>query len=695
MKEFTIIIIIIAVLNIVQLFIDRDHYPKGKKEICVVVINVFLFLFAGIIQIETLELDVPEYRVNADQTGIQLISKQAYANIEYRLQENDVEVSSWTIYKGENIEITHDPTKIEFRNSFLWKHSKSVEKICRINEYDQVWVDIPPDIPITSIYASYNVREPSINRSGNTYVGYSPTKSDFTVKGVDSKDNKDISISKFTFSPTKLKQGENKITIEYVTDSGQKHYCDVSVFADDPELVALNASFVGDNPVTVGSVLTTDCFNVTGIYENGEKKQLDNFKIDPCNMEEEGEYTVKISVGKIETEINITVIDPKHIPEPEKGPDSIPESEKESNDSIEKANNILENAQYTGKLSKEEDVDYYRLNIREKGNIRIEFSHNKIDSDDYFWKVSLLDAEQNDPIIKMWVKGSISESSSNLARIKPGVYYIKVERDYYSDIDYTFSAVYNEEDLFFETEQNDEPYKATQIEVNSDSPYTGNLMSDYDKDYYVFNIPQKGKVGVIFSHPKTDDSDFFWQVSVLSDVDDTVFTSIRSRGNEPSKSSDYVRLPAGKYYIRVDHDYWSDIDYQLSVNYIAENDNSETEPNNDIAVATKVDLNQSITGNLQSDEDVDFYEIDLNNEKDLHLEFSHQKTDKDDPFWCIELHGDSSDPIANADDDKTVRVYGNDADIINIQWNSLKSGKYYVKIYDYYYCNDDYNIVVY
>lgn len=677
MRILILFIIISVILSIVSIIIT------GKVRGFIIVGSaIFAIVVDGILNINSLELKTPEYAINEEQTAVYLIAPEDGVGIEYRTKTGDVGQAQWKKYKdNELIIIDHNPTKLDFRSKYYWKTSDIVEKECHINEYGQVWIDIPPDVPITTISASYRGREPENGQPGNMYVGYTISPKDITVKGTDTKGD-DIDLKDFSFTPSKLlKEGENTIEVEYITDNGQKHNCSLSVFAKAPELLSLNAAIKNkDDKITIGTTLTTDMFDVTGTYENGEKKKIESFLVDPINVDEEREYTLVFSKGNISDTLKIDVIDPAHISE----------KEVEDNSSIDTANNIEPNGRYSGSLFDKEDVDYYRLRIKNKGSVQISFSHPKVDDTSTFWAITLMGQEEG--IFTEYSSGATSEMQTRLARVTPGVYYIKIARDYYSDKEYTFSVLFNQEDEYYESEPNDEISNATAIEPNADNLYTGNLTTKEDKDYYYFSIPSKGKVRVQLDHTKWDDDNAFWNLHLLDDTDYTV-TSLSACGNAASEKTGFVRLSPGTYYIRVERDYWDNRDYHLSVQFFAEEEGAETEPNNDYGDATIIQLNQRIVGNIQSSKDVDFYEIDLDEADSLKIEFGHEKFDNSSTFWKVELFGLSSDSIKSTEGRTCYYISGDDPSNITFEWQGLNAGQYYIKISRDYYENADYSIV--
>lgn len=694
MRVLILFIIISGILSIISTIITRKDDNDEKKTKSskikvrwfIVLVSAFLTIIVEVIlNINSLELKTPEYAINEEQTAVYLIAPEEGVGIEYRIKTEDVGQAQWKKYKdNELIIIDHNPTKLDFRSKYYWKTSDTVEKECHINEYNQVWIDIPPEVPITTIKASYQGKEPENGHPGNMYVGYTMSHKDITVKGTDTKGD-DITLKDFSFTPSKLlEEGENTIEVEYITDNGQKHNCTFSVFAKAPELLSLNAKIKnkGDK-ITIGTTLTTDMFDVTGTYENGEKKKIEDFLIDPVIVDEEQEYTVSFSKGNVSDTIKIDVIDPAHISEKESG----------DNNSIDTANNIELNGRYSGALldeEDEEDVDYYRFRIKNKGNVQVSFSHPKMDDNSTFWAITLMGQEEE--IFTEYSRGANAEMQTPLARVAPGIYYIKIARDYYSDKEYTFSVLYNQEDEYYESEPNDEISNATAIEPNADNQYTGNLTTEDDKDYYSFSIPSKGKVRVHLDHTKWDDDSAFWNLNLLDDTEYTV-SSLSARGSAATEKTDFVRLSPGTYFIRVERDYWDNRDYHLSIEYFAEENEAETEPNNDYSDATIIQLNQRIIGNIQSSDDADFYEINLDTGDSLKIEFCHDKFDDSSTFWKLELYDLSSDPIESKDGSTYYYISGDDPSSMSFEWQDLKPGQYYIKISRDYYENADYSIV--
>lgn len=426
-------------------------------------------------------------------------------------------------------------------------------------------------------------------------------------------------------------------------------------------------------------MLDTSDFDVVGTYEDGTVEQLQEYSISSEEIKE-GKNKIVIISGDLSDIVEITAIDRE----------SIMEIEAEPNNCIADANDIETNIKYSGKLDEYDDIDYYRLQIKQKGKLIIKFTHPKIDDDQDFWMASLL-AQEDDVRGSVTANGENFETSSSPIRIMPGTYYIKVEAAYsHSEEKYIIAVLFEEEDDSTENEPNDDIIQAT--EITPDKEYIGNLTNQDDIDYYKFSIDDKRKIWVDFSHDKTNTTNTLWKVSLFDDSDGSLL-DFNSIGTTAKITSDSIRIPAGNYYIRIENDYWSDLDYTFCIRSQQEGDDSETEDNGDYDVATKIDVGSSITGNLQSENDVDFYRFDLQDTVSIRVAFTHQRIDNGAVFWRYELYSmEDAYSINNNEDESTIEINGNSPENVISSWNLLPAGTYYLKVYSSYFDNSDYKI---
>lgn len=664
-----------SVIFIAAIITAIVSYSKNKKSITITALITGIATFASSFIIN----DVPKPHINRepDYSAI-VLSTDETLDIEYRISTNGNSSNEWIKYEK--------PFKLErsaiiyARAKTLWYTSEEEYRAAYLSDNGLVYFGSAeePNDTILSIKASYNYKDPVSNgQAGNHYEGYEIKKEDITVTGI-TLSGEEKEIKNFSYSPRTLKLDKNTIKVEYSIADEMSISSNLYVNGDKPALIKLTAKYTGDN-VYLDTKLDSNDFSVKGTYEDGTQKDITGFSISPTEVIE-GKNKITISKDGLSDIIELNAIDRE----------TIYENEVEPNNEISSANDIDVNVKYSGTLKDEDDVDYYRLYLKQKGNIILKLSHSKIDDSGTFWNASLLSQDENS-IVELSSTGKNVETTSSKARVSAGVYYIKISNHYYSNEKYTVSALFEDEDDSYEDEPNDD-LNTQAMSIKLDKQYTGNLTTKDDIDYYKFSLKEKRKVWIDFSHQKTSTNNTLWSVSLLGDSEGSIL-DLNSTGEKANLTSNSVRLPAGNYYIKITDYYWSDIDYSFCINSEKEGTETEIEDNNDYGTATKIDLNSSITGNIQSEKDIDFYRFELKNKTSIKVNFSHEQFNSSNTFWCFEIYSaNSSEALKNNEDHTTVNIKGDSSNNISSQWNSLPAGTYYIKVYDYNYCNDDYTI---
>lgn len=235
--------------------------------------------------------------------------------------------------------------------------------------------------------------------------------------------------------------------------------------------------------------------------------------------------------------------------------------EKEKNDELSNANSININTSYIGNIETDKDVDYYKFSVNNKGKINISFEHDKIDSGDAFWTLSLLDGISDDTILQLESIGKEALLQSDWGRIPPGEYYLKIKPYYYLNTDYKFTINFVEEGDGVESEKNNDFDNANNISLGTN--YVGNIQDNRDVDYYSFKIDKKRNINFTFSHDIFDSSNSYWEICIVDGLGDEEVLRITSTGKEGIKTEKIEKLPAGTYYIRVKPSSYSNVDYTI------------------------------------------------------------------------------------------------------------------------------------
>lgn len=249
-----------------------------------------------------------------------------------------------------------------------------------------------------------------------------------------------------------------------------------------------------------------------------------------------------------------------------------------------------------------------------------------------------------------------------------------------------------------ESEPNDDFSTATLISGNN--IIYGSFSDNDDIDCYYFSTTEKISFTLKLFHEFNDSDYDFCTISIYNSGD---FENPILEETSSEKSTEFttslLRVPKGSYYIKISpHSYnKSPIkEYNFSISVSNEDSSFESEPNNSINEAksnNSIPLNNEVTGNIQTDTDVDYYYLTVTNSGKLSISFSHNKMDNDRELWNIELLSESQDEAVT-----TFTVKGNEtnknSDTINIS-PQKNSEIYYLKVYpNYNYSSDDYKICI-
>jgi hypothetical protein len=139
------------------------------------------------------------------------------------------------------------------------------------------------------------------------------------------------------------------------------------------------------------------------------------------------------------------------------------------------------------------------------------------------------------------------------------------------------------------------------------------------------------------------------------------------------------RLKSGTYYIKELPTYYGyyyrNLDYQFKVVYSAENSDAyETESNNSPDSADNILTNHSYTGNIETEEDADYYKFNVSGSSKIRLQFTQPRETKEETYKIELFNG-------NSDDSETVDVMLTTSNPVNFGDDLvLRQGTYYVKV---------------
>ncbi|MGN0356120.1 MAG: hypothetical protein ACI4EI_13755 [Muricoprocola sp.] len=235
--------------------------------------------------------------------------------------------------------------------------------------------------------------------------------------------------------------------------------------------------------------------------------------------------------------------------------------ETEFNDSFNTADRISVGNTVNGSLMESDDVDYYEFYVPNAGYISMDFSHEYVDRSWPFWEVYLYNPDKEELMWRNYAGNTTATTTTTKVGVSAGTYYIKIKKDNYSDVNYTFKVNFTSSSSW-ETEFNDSFDTADVITV--ENAVNGTLMEDDDVDYYMLQLPKSGRYQLTFEHDYIDSDRTYWKVDLFNTYKEKV-QSYYYTGKSTTKTEAAVYLQSGTYYAKVYKDYHSTLRYSLKL----------------------------------------------------------------------------------------------------------------------------------
>ena len=354
--------------------------------------------------------------------------------------------------------------------------------------------------------------------------------------------------------------------------------------------------------------------------------------------------------------------------------------EKEFNDSYSTADAINVNSYYYGSMRNDNDADWYKFSLSNAGSVSLSFAHNYIESSSTYWKIDLYNSSQS-YLVTYDFYGNVTSDTTGKIGLPAGTYYLKIYDYRYSNINYNFKINYSSSS-YWEKEFNDSYSTADTINVNT--KYYGTTRHDNDVDWYKFSISKSGPVSLTFSHDYIESGSTYWKVELYNSSQSYLVT-YSFYGNTTSATTGKIGLPAGTYYLKIYDYYYSDMDYNINVNYFSSTA-WEKEFNDSYSTAENISLNVTRYGTMRHDNDVDWYKFKLTSSGMQMLYFNHDYIASGRTYWKLYLYDSSMAQIAE------YSYYGDTTS--SKERLNLSAGTYYIKITDYDYSDATYNFKI-
>lgn len=371
--------------------------------------------------------------------------------------------------------------------------------------------------------------------------------------------------------------------------------------------------------------------------------------------------------------------------------------EAEPNNNLTTATQIQLNQRYTGKISSDSDLDFFKFDVTETGYFHLSLTHLNTEIDQNGgWNITLYDTEFNE--IYSYTNLISLHSATDDISFAPGTYYFKISayNSYFHAHDtYQIQASFVA-DRFYEIEYNDSIKTASSIDLNS--AYMARIHNASDVDYYQFTTTKNGYFNLHFSHLNTDiDGNGGWNITLFNEQGETLksYTNVRDLTYKTmnfgiAKGTYYIKIMPYNTYFYTSSQYSIKINYKASTTFEAENNNKKKHANTLSIKKKNKKYKGTISGVISNWNDIDYYKVKITKKGKVTILF--QDADLDLNHFKISVYNKNGKQLTSYSNTKAKKS----------KKLSLKKGTYYIRVegfqnssqYYYKYSSSQYNLQV-
>lgn len=291
--------------------------------------------------------------------------------------------------------------------------------------------------------------------------------------------------------------------------------------------------------------------------------------------------------------------------------------ESEVNDTARQATHIVPNEWYQGSLLTSSDVDYWEFSLDKPTPVKLRMKTSGSGKRATAYSLSVSDKVSGVVVSSQSIAGDVSNSESANLYLSEGSYLVRIEKgsswlgDSYSLCLSTLSVPE------FEKEINNTPATANPVQVNKE--IHGSFAVEGDVDCYSFTLGNDSAIKLKLTFLPTDTNSKTYVLTIIDSLKNEL-QKVNIGGKENAKDIPTVVLKKGNYIVKVENPRFVAQDYVLTIDS-KDVGVGESEPNNASAKATVLKTNETVSGVLLTEEDVDYYRISVNEDSVLTLGF--------------------------------------------------------------------------
>ena len=321
-------------------------------------------------------------------------------------------------------------------------------------------------------------------------------------------------------------------------------------------------------------------------------------------------------------------------------------TEKEDNNSTDKATVFTTGSTVSGKLSSASDTDFYSFTVSKSGYVEIKFTNTVLTNSDSKWALNIYNADNLvNPIHSHVISATKGTTTLPKIGLTSGTYYIKIS-DGYRNYGYVNNVQYSIKVDFTATEYWESEFNSsfeTADKISFSNSYGGYLYDASDKDYYEFTIANNGYIELDFINPVLTNSDSKWLVTVYkyADAYDAIHKHTVS-GTQGKTELPKIGVTPGTYYITVEdgyrnYGYVNNVEYSINVDFTA-TEYWESELNSAYETADNISFSKTYGGYLYDASDKDYYKFTVAANGYVELDFMNPVLTNNDSKWLVTVY---------------------------------------------------------
>lgn len=261
------------------------------------------------------------------------------------------------------------------------------------------------------------------------------------------------------------------------------------------------------------------------------------------------------------------------------------------------------------------------------------------------------------------VNTGIESKESNYLSLDPGTYSCHLTRVTSTNSEATIMIKFEAAGTYYGEVEGNNSYD-TANEIKSNITYQGSATTEWDYDYYTFNLDKPAKIDI---SAKDASDGTRMSAGLYKEENGNV---IQLNGNSGNRS---FRLPQGKYYVVVDTNYRFRYDLRVNITYESA-EQYEQESNDLSSKANQKKVNQWYTGNTNSyssnmPDDVDWYVFDIPKRSYLTMELKTPRQEKGS--IKVTLYNAAMQTVSELEREDTDAYYKAETKLV-------ESGRYYI-----------------